>query len=187
MKIAVFILLYFIYGVFLFFVHDPFELIIVGLPVVFVFLFLPRDIKRGLVITAVFGIFILVANLFSPSGDIIFKKGPLIIGALSLERGIERAIRLILLVMGAKILLWRFPPGDVLKTIERLFRKRKAIKDFVETALLTLKALPGVKRELLKLYSEKCLDGSLFNRLKGAGLVIVAVFVKAIHTPEEFF
>lgn len=188
---AFLIVLYIAYAFLLFLLHKPLYLFLISLPVILLYIQLPLVvIKRGLGITLLFGLFIFLGNQFSPEGKILFKKNFIILADDSLWIGIERALRLILLIMAAKVLLWRFPPDELLKGIETLLgqlARKKAVKDFIETGLLTIKALPGVKRELHRLYSERCKEGNLLERLKAISLIIITVLVKAINSPEEFF
>lgn len=188
---GLFILLYIFYALFIFFLNKPLHLLLAALPVILLYIRLPwENLRRGLIITLLFALFIFLANQLNPEGEIILERGFILVANDSLKKGTERALRLLILVMSAKILLWRFSAEELLKGIERLLGplgKKKAVKDFTETALLTLKALPGVKRELQRLYSERCRDKSLIQRMRATGLIIVAVLTKAINAPEEFF
>ncbi|MCX7793752.1 MAG: CbiQ family ECF transporter T component [Thermodesulfovibrionales bacterium] len=188
---GIFILFYILYAILLFLLKGPFYLLIISLPVLFLYIKLPAKINnKGIYITLLFGLFIFIANQLHPEGKIIFKKNFIVVADDSLKNGFERAMRLIILVMAAKVLLWKFSAEELLKGFERLLGplgKKKAVQNFIETGLLTLKALPGVSRELHKEYSEKCKSGSLIYRVKTVGLIIVTVLSKAINRPEEFF
>lgn len=186
-----FLFLYTGYAIVIFFINRPLHIIIASLPVIILYLFIPRTIfKKGLLITLLFGASILIANLLSPSGDIIFKKGPFIIAKDSLRLGFIRAMRLVILVMTAKTLLWRFSAEEILKDLRKIlgpFRKSSVINEFIDSSLLTLKALPGVKRELEKLYRQHCKDGNILQRARSIVTIISLVLGKAIQRPEDFF
>lgn len=186
-----FIVLYILYSIVLFSLSDVRYLLIFSSPVIVLILLLPWSVlKRGMVVTILFALMIFIMNILSPSGEILFKKGPFILGDESIKRGLLRAIRLVVLVWGGKVLFWRFTPEEIFKAIERLLGplgRRKSIKGFIEIGLLTLKALPGVKRELQRLYSESCRKGSLLIRVRSMASIVVTILIKAIETPEEFF
>ncbi|MFN3739279.1 MAG: energy-coupling factor transporter transmembrane component T [Thermodesulfovibrionales bacterium] len=186
-----FLLLYTGYAITIFFINRPLHIIIASIPVIFFYLFIPKTLlKKGLLITLLFGASIFIANLLSPSGDIIFKKGPFIIAEDSLRLGFVRAMRLVILVMAAKALLWRFPAERILNDLRKIsgpVGKNKMINEFIESSLLTLKALPGVKRELEKLYRQHCKDGNILERARSIVMIISLVLGKAIQRPEDFF
>lgn len=189
--IVLFIVLYIVYAILLFLIHQPLYLSLISLPVLLLYIRLPaRAIKRGLGITLLFGLFIFLGNQLNPEGKIIFEKKFIILADDSMRLGLERTMRVMLLIMAAKVLLWRFSPDELLKGIETLLgplARKKAVKGFIETGLLTIKALPGVKRELQRLYTERCKEGNLVQRLRAISFIIITVLTKAINSPEEFF
>jgi len=193
---ALLIFIYIIYSASLFLVKSYSLILLFSIPVIV--LYIPSAIggasssyrKKGLAITFIFAIFIFISNLLNPSGEIIFKKGPLIIGEDSLEKAFVRAGRLILLVLSAKALLSRYEPPEILKGLQSLLGplgRHRVVKNFIETAILSLKALPGVKREFERLYNESCRKGNIIERLRAVSSITVIILSKAIEKPEEFF
>ncbi len=186
---ALLIFIYIIYSVSLFLVKSYSLIILSSIPVIVLYISSVNR-KKGLAITFIFAIFIFISNLLNPSGEIIFKKGPLIIGADSLERAFVRAGRLILLVLSAKALLSRYDPSEILKGLQSLLgplARHRVVKNFIETAILSLKALPGVKREFERLYNESCRKGNIIERLRAVSSITVLILSKAMEKPEEFF
>ncbi len=188
---AFLIFIYIIYSVSLFLVKSYSLIILSSIPVIILYILAPSlNRKKGLAITFIFAIFIFISNLLNPSGEIIFKKGPLIIGEDSLEKAFVRAGRLILLVLSAKALLSRYDPPEILKGLQSLLgplARHRVVKNFIETAILSLKALPGVKREFERLYNESCRKGNIIERLRALSSITVLILSKAIEKPEEFF
>jgi energy-coupling factor transporter transmembrane protein EcfT len=202
---ALLIFIYIIYSASLFLVKSYSLILLFSIPVIVLYIpsaiggasnspsNSPSYIKRGkggVAITFIFAIFIFISNLLNPSGEIIFKKGPLIIGEDSLEKAFVRAGRLILLVLSAKALLSRYEPPEILKGLQSLLGplgRHRVVKNFIETAILSLKALPGVKREFERLYNESCRKGNIIERLRAVSSITVLILSKAIEKPEEFF
>ncbi len=185
-----FLFLYTGYAIAIFFINRPLHIIIASVPAAVLYLFIPKALlKKGLLITFIFGASIFIANLLNPSGDIIFKKGPFIIAEDSLRLGFIRAMRLLILVISAKTLLWRFSPEEILNDLRKISGplRNRVINEFIESSLLTLKALPGVKRELARLYREHCKEGNILQRARSVVTIITIVLGKAIERPEDFF
>lgn len=128
--------------------------------------------------------------LFHP-GRVIYELGGLLITAEGLSQGAHLAVRLLVLILGAKILTATTGPDELIRAITRIlgpFGTWKPVKEFIGTLILTVRFLPLVYAEakgLLRNTSRELKGKPFSERVKGYAALIVPLFEKSIEKAKD--
>jgi energy-coupling factor transport system permease protein len=131
-----------------------------------------KTIKKGCLPIVIFLAFTFLSNALFQHGRVIAE----ILGLCITYEGIERAsyltLRLLILILGARVLTATTPAEDMVKAFGGLLGpvgRLAPVKEFIATTALTLRFLPMIYNEAQGLYKEAMADYpkvSLMDKIK---------------------
>ena len=162
---------------------------------IIIILMAPRkSIISGLIPISIFLIFTFAGNAMFQQGRIIFSAGPVVLTEEGLTIASMRTMRLLFMIIGAKILtattkieLLIGACGNILRPLEFL---RVPVREFFSIMTLTVKALPELKNDITETYRQQIKDAGItgfWNRARLISLFLIPLFLKTIESPEKFF
>lgn len=185
---------YVLYVVAIFIVSDL--KIIFTSSVIFFFLmvFLPyRKLRTGIIPVSLFLSATFFANLLFIPGKIVFMMGPVTITEEGLYLASLRALRVFLLIAGAKFITIISSLEDVITSMGQLLSPLEKmgfpVKRFFKTMSLSVRMLPLIKQRLSEEYSKRIGSDTKRGLRERASVVfrfILPVFFESIHDPESF-
>ncbi len=153
-----------------------------------------KTVRAGWLPICVFLLFTFLSNVFSRQGRVLFSWGDVLITREGVVIASLRTMRVLLMIMGAKILMASAKTEEVIDGLGRLlspFQKLGLpVRDFFHTMGLTLKCFPLLKDMAAQTYNEKVKaveTGNFSERAKLASTFLMPLFVKSIQSPEIFF
>ena len=147
-------------------------------------------LRRGMIPILFFITFTFISNVLLQEGNVIIRVLGLPVTREGLERGGQLTLRLIILIMGAKVLTATTKADDLVRGIRRLLGPLGRI-DFVRelmlTMSLTLRLLPIIYDEALELYRDvRKSDGTtLREKVRLAVSLITTLFERSLKRAKE--
>ncbi|MBI5641451.1 MAG: energy-coupling factor transporter transmembrane protein EcfT [Nitrospirae bacterium] len=151
-------------------------------------------LKSGWVPISLFLFFTFISNLLNRHGRILFEVWAFNITDEGLHIASIRTLRVLFMIMGAKIFLSLTKTEDIVSALGNLLRPLEKIgipvKDFVHMMGLTLQCFPGLKKMTSDAYGKnvtgKNIEG-FWNKVRVISLFLLPLFVRSVQTPEIFF
>jgi energy-coupling factor transport system permease protein len=189
------IILYVIFIVSLFLIHDLFAYILILIALSILLLRIPiASLKRGWLPISLFLAFTFMSNVFFSHGKILYNLGAVVITAEGMHIAAIRTLRIFFMVAGAKILTattsLEVLVGALGRILMPLEKTGLPVKDFVETMGLTLKCFPKLKDYLAENYrnhKNKEENRGFFGNARIVSLFLLPMFIQSIQNPEVFF
>ena len=135
-----------------------------------------------------------ISNALFQHGKICYRTGPLIITDEGLNIAFIRTMRVLLMIVGAKILTATTTPDSLASALGTFLRPLKRLKIPVDDLLhimgLTLKSLPRLKEEIVGSYREKISRENISgfrDRVRVISKQLVPIFVMCMQVPERYF
>jgi energy-coupling factor transport system permease protein len=153
-----------------------------------------RAVRSGWIPISIFLLFTFISNVLNQHGKIVFLAGPIVITAEGLNIAAMRTLRVLYLIVGAKILIATSKTEEIIHGLWRLLspfeRLGLPVKDFFHTMGLTLKCFPILKTMLYENYREHITSTNIkgiWNRAKAVSMFLLPMFAESIQNPEKFF
>jgi energy-coupling factor transport system permease protein len=153
-----------------------------------------KAVKSGWIPISIFLLFTFVSNVLNQHGKIVFSTGPVIITEEGLNIAAIRALRVLYMIAGAKILIATSKTEEIIHGLWRLLgpfeRLGLPVKDYFHTMGLTMKCFPILKNLLYENYREQITSANIkgiWNRAKVVSMFLLPMFVESIQNPEKFF
>ena len=153
-----------------------------------------RVLKSGWVPISLLLLFTFISNALFQHGKIWYQTGPLIITDEGLNIAFIRTMRVLLMIVGAKILTATTTPDSLANALGTFLRPLRRLKMPVDDLLhimgLTLKSLPRLKEEIVGSYREKISHENtkgFLNRIKVISTQLVPIFIMSMRVPERYF
>lgn len=189
------IILYVLFVVALFVVRSP-EIFALLTPALLIVLLLTVPVRlagRGWVPISILLIFTFLSNLFFHPGKVVFHPGPLVITEEGVTAATVRTLRVLLMIMGAKIVIATTSAELLVASLGRIFRPLERfglpVGEFFSTMGLVMKSLPKLRQEIsaaCRKEMENGKDEGFWNRIKTVAGVCSALFVGGLESPEKF-
>lgn len=151
-------------------------------------------LKSGWVPISLLLLFTFISNALFQHGKIWYQTGPLIITDEGLNIAFIRTMRVLLMIVGAKILTATTTPDSLANALGTFLRPLRRLKMPVDDLLhimgLTLKSLPRLKEEIVGSYREKISHENtkgFLNRIKVISTQLVPIFIMSMRVPERYF
>ncbi len=169
---------------------DTINLLLLCCVTVFAFKVPVSTLKRGAVPIVLFLTFTFISNVFFQEGKIIYKIFGLPITEEGLVRGGRLTLRLVILILGAKVLTATTKAEDLVAGMGRLLGpvgRSGFVKEFMLTMSLTLRLLPIVYNEAMELYKDvKNSEGtSLAGKVRLAVSLLTPLFERSLQKAKE--
>ena len=147
-------------------------------------------LKRGLLPIMFFLTFTFVSNVFYQSGKGSFEIFGLPVTDEGLVRGAGLTLRLFILILGAKVLTATTKADDLVAGMGKLLGpvgRLGYVKELMYTMSLTLRLLPIIYNEALKLYRDlKNSQGTgLTGKIRLAVTLLTPLFQRSLEKAEE--
>jgi energy-coupling factor transport system permease protein len=147
-------------------------------------------LKRGLLPIMFFLTFTFVSNVFYQSGKVSFEIFGLPVTDEGLVRGAGLTLRLFILILGAKVLAATTKADDLVAGMGKLLGpvgRLGYVKELMYTMSLTLRLLPIIYNEALKLYRDlKNSQGTgLTGKIRLAVTLLTPLFQRSLEKAEE--
>jgi energy-coupling factor transport system permease protein len=189
------ILIYILFIVTLFIVNNLTVYSIVFLILCVLSLKVPsRALKSGWLPITLFLVFTFMSNVVNRHGKILFSVGSVVITDEAIHIAALKSLRVLFMIMGAKILMASTKPDDIVHALGRLLYPLEKIgipvKDFFHTMGLTIKCFPVLKNMAMETYRENVKTADLkgfWDRARLVSVFLLPLFVKSIQYPEVFF
>jgi energy-coupling factor transport system permease protein len=150
-----------------------------------------RAVKSGWIPIIIFLIFTFVSNVLHQHGKILFSSGLIVITEEGLNIAAIRTLRILYLIMGAKILIGTSKTEDIIHGLWTLLspfeRVGLPVKDFFYVMGLTLKCFPIQRISYMKITSKhNSANIRDMEQARAVSAFLLLMFVKA-QAPESFF
>lgn len=147
-------------------------------------------LKRGLLPIMFFLTFTFVSNVFYQSGKVSFEIFGLPVTDEGLVRGAGLTLRLFIMILGAKVLTATTKADDLVAGMGKLLGpvgRLGYVKELMYTMSLTLRLLPIIYNEALKLYRDlKNSQGTgLTGKIRLAVTLLTPLFQRSLEKAEE--
>jgi len=147
-------------------------------------------LRRGAVPIVIFLMFTFVSNMLFQEGKVIYKIFGLTVTEEGLVRGGRLALRLVILILGAKVLTATTKAEDLVAGMGRLLGpagKAGFVKELILTMSLTLRLLPIVYNEAVELYKDvKNSEGTnLAGKVRLAVSLLTPLFERSLQKAKE--
>ncbi|MCK5503653.1 MAG: energy-coupling factor transporter transmembrane protein EcfT [Thermodesulfovibrionia bacterium] len=147
-------------------------------------------LKRGLLPIMFFLTFTFVSNVFYQSGKVSFEIFGLPVTDEGLVRGAGLTLRLFVMILGAKVLTATTKADDLVAGMGKLLGpvgRLGYVKELMYTMSLTLRLLPIIYNEALKLYRDlKNSQGTgLTGKIRLAVTLLTPLFQRSLEKAEE--
>ncbi|MEW6110214.1 MAG: energy-coupling factor transporter transmembrane component T [Nitrospirota bacterium] len=189
------ILSYIIFVVSLFFLSNLKAYLFLSLILFLLLLRIPlKKIVAGWIPISLFLVFTFISNVINQHGKILAIIWTVVITEDGLIIASVRTLRILFMIIGAKILMYGTGTEDIVHALGRLLgpleRLGIPVKDFFDTMGLTLKCFPALKEMAAETYMEKMKTektGGFWDRAKIVSMFLLPMFIKSIRSPEVFF
>jgi energy-coupling factor transporter transmembrane protein EcfT len=147
-------------------------------------------LKRGAIPIILFLAFTFISNILFQEGKTIYRIFGLSITEEGLVRGGRLTLRLVILILGAKVLTATTGAEDLVAGIRRLLGplgRTGFVKELILTMSLTLRLLPIVYNEALELYKDvKNSEGTnLTGKVRLAVSLLTPLFERSLQKAKE--
>jgi len=189
------ILLYIIFIISLFFIHDLNVYLFILFGILILLLRIPfGTLKKGWLPISLFLVFTFAGNALFQQGKILYNAGPFIITEEGFYTASIRTMRVFFMIAGAKILTGTTDIELLVNALGRILRPLERFKipvsEFFSTMGLTMKYLPELKEQIIRSYKKELQNSHLkgfWNRARIISMFLIPLFVKSIQSPEMFF
>ena len=189
------ILLYGVFSLSLFLFPLPQVYILFGISLGLLMVRLPlRTVLAGWLPISVFVLYTFFGNLFGSHGRILMTAGQLVVTDEGLRTALLRSSRLLLMIMGVKVMMGTSRTEDIVRSIGRLLfpleRAGIPVSEFVHTMVLTLECFPALKNMASEAYRREAWEsdsGGFRGRARAVSLFLMPLFVRSMRSPESFF
>ncbi len=189
------IILYVLFVVSLYLITSLSTYLLVLVPLLFLLLRIPfRRLKSGWVPISLFLLFTFLSNALNQHGRVLWTAGPVMLTEEGLYTGAFRTIRVLMLILGIKILMAGVKTDDLIEALGRLFGPLEKIgipvRDFIHTMGLTLKCFPVLNEMAAGIYRTNVRQtevNGFMGRIKVVSAFLMPMFVKSVKSPEMFF
>ncbi len=149
-------------------------------------------IKKGCIPIILFVLFTFIGNILFYPGRIIYSIGPLSISYEGLDRASILSLRVLIMILGAKLLTATTPIQDIIDALGKfllpLERLRIPAREFVLIMGLTIKYLPRIYKESEELYRDAIKDyrpDGIVARLSFSAGLLSELFIKSLLKAEN--
>jgi energy-coupling factor transport system permease protein len=149
-----------------------------------------RTLRRGMIPIFFFIAFTFISNVLFQGGEVITRVLGMPVTREGLERGGQLTLRLLILIMGAKVLTATTKADDLVRGIRRLLGplgRIEFVRELMLTMSLTLRLLPIIYDEALELYRNvRNSDGTTIRgKLRLAVSLISTLFERSLKRAKE--
>ncbi len=188
------IIAYICFTVTVFIIGDLWVLFIASAIFLFLIVLLPfRKLRSGIVPISLFLSVTFLANLLFNTGKIVYESGPFIITEEGLRLASIRALRVFLLIAGAKFLTIMSTLDEIISAMGTLLKPLEKlglpIRSIFDTMALSVKVLPLIKQRISDEYNARVKEAQKSGIKEKASIVLqflLPVFFESIHNPEAF-
>ncbi|MBF0539034.1 MAG: hypothetical protein HQL03_12375 [Nitrospirae bacterium] len=181
--------------VLLFVLQDVRFFLAAGFLAICTFAFFPdRRFRSGVVPISIFLAITFVSNLMFKDGRVVFSLYGIEITQEGLNTATVITTRALLMIIGAKLLLYAVSVEELAAALGRLLRPLRVLRlpvdDFTEMMLLTIKAFPLLKDKLMTDYRQKVAATNVAGLTEKAAIVLplfMSVLADILVNPERFF
>lgn len=147
-------------------------------------------LKRGIIPISLFLTFTFISNMLFQEGQTLYDIFGLTVTREGLRRGGLLTLRLVILILGAKVLTATTKAEELVSGMKGLLGpvgKVAYVRELIYTMSLTLRLLPIVYNEAMDLYRDvKNSDGSgLTGKIKLAAALLTPLFERSLEKAKE--
>ena len=153
-----------------------------------------RRLKAGWPVISIFIVFTFISNVFGMPGRILWNISSAVITDAGLRVASIRALRLLYMIAGVKILMASASTEEIIDGLGRLLmpldRLGLPMKDFFHSMGLTISCFPVLQQKLTDVYRQHRAStaGSRFSTKIGTlSEFLVRGFVQSVRDPSAFF
>ncbi|KJU84977.1 Cobalt transport protein [Candidatus Magnetobacterium bavaricum] len=188
-------LVYFGGVVLVFVVQDTVFFLTAAFLAICTFVFFPnKRFRSGAIPISIFLAVTFAANLMFKEGRVVFSLYGLEITHEGLTSATVTTARALLMIIGAKLLIYATGIEDLAAALGRLLRPLRVLKlpveEFTEMMLLTIKAFPLLKDRLMTDYRCQVATANANGLTERAAIALslfVSVLADILASPERFF
>lgn len=150
-----------------------------------------QALLRGIVPITIFLLFTFISNILFQTGRVILDVWGLLLTEEGLRRGGHLTLRLVILIIGAKILTASTKAEDLIKAVTYLlgpFGRLKPVREFVYTASVALRFLPVIYNEAHSLYAETIQGypkNTLTDKIKASASLLAPLFERSMKKARD--
>jgi energy-coupling factor transporter transmembrane protein EcfT len=185
------IVLYIVLVITVFFINsDTLHLIILCCVAAIAYKVPASTLKRGIIPIGLFLSFTFVSNILFQEGTVIYRIFGFPVTQDGLVRGGRLTLRLVILILGAKVLTATTRAEDLVSGMGRLLGpvgRSGFVKELILTMSLTLRLLPIVYDEALELYKDvkKSEGTNLAGKVRLAVSLLTPLFERSLQKAKE--
>ena len=189
------IILYVLFVISLYLIRNLSTYLLVLVPLSLFLLGMPfRRLKSGWVPISLFLLFTFLSNTLNQHGKVLLTAGPVMFTEEGLYAGAFKTIRVLMLILGIKILMAGVKTDDLIEALGRLLGPLEKIgipvKDFIHTMGLTLKCFPILNEMVAEIYKTNVKQAEVkgfMARIRVVSTFLMPMFIKSVQSPEIFF
>ncbi|RJR16435.1 MAG: hypothetical protein C4581_10100 [Nitrospiraceae bacterium] len=149
-------------------------------------------LRRGLVPITLFLAFTFISNLLFQEGRIIYRIFGLSLTEEGILRGGRLTLRLLILILGAKVLTSTTKAEELVAGLGRLlgpFGRTGFVRELILTMSLTLRLLPVVYDEALELYKDvrNSQGTNLMGKVRLAVSLLTPLFERSMQKAKDMY
>lgn len=148
-------------------------------------------LKKGLLPIIFFLAFTFLSNIFFETGRVVYGIYGVHITEEGLKKGGQLALRILILIIGAKVITAATPAEDLLKGISGLLGpvgRFNPVKEFIATMSLAIIFLPVIYSEAQALYKETVRDApqaAFADKLRLSASLLTPLFERSMKRARE--
>ncbi len=148
-------------------------------------------LKKGLLPVVLFLFFTFLSNVFFETGRVVYEIYGVHITEEGIRSGGQLVLRLLILIIGAKVMTAATPAEDLLKGISGLLGpvgRFNMVKEFIATMSLTIVFLPVIYSEAQALYRETMKDApqaAFADKLRLSASLLTPLFERSMKRARE--
>jgi energy-coupling factor transport system permease protein len=150
----------------------------------------PDSFKKGVIPVSIFLVFTFAGNVLFQEGEVIYSLAGLDITMQGLHRGTLLTVRLLTLIIGARLLTATTPPEEMLAGMKMLLGPAGRIgfvDDMLATMSLSLRLLPVIYDEASNLYSDVRKSGArgLSAKIRLSVSLLAPLFERSLQRARD--
>lgn len=167
------------------------DLAILALVLILTFRIPASVLKRGMIPITLFLAFTFFSNIFFQTGKVICEFWGIVITDDALRRGGHLALRLFILVIGAKLLTATTTAEELVKAVSLLLGpigRLRPVREFIFTMSITLRFLPIIYDEAQMLYIQAIKnspDATLSGKIKLSVSLLTPLFERSMKRAKD--
>lgn len=148
-------------------------------------------LKRGIIPITLFLAFTFFSNIFFQTGKVIYEFRGIVITDDALRRGGHLALRLFILIIGAKLLTATTTAEELVKAVSLLLGpigRLRPVREFIFTMSITLRFLPIIYDEAQMLYRQAIKnspEATLAGKIKLSVLLLTPLFERSMKRAKD--